>query len=426
MFEKLGFICFFAAISFAQAPVITSITPPGSTETNKQIDVIFTGMNLRAVPEKSLQVQATSGVTIVGAVPAPMDTLGTALKVTINIPSQTPTIFFTIDNGAGVSPPFPFLTGIVAEGSSTDCSAKSSTSAPTCGTLRWEVDSNAATATNGQTSSQTTPDVLFKLDYLIQPVRAGKVAKNSKRRDPAMVQSFGDRFSAHLNFRTGIAQATVASKIQPVASASTSSPPSTSCPGSSTAQSVSAAGDCTTVVGQQAFLAEGAFTIGWSAGQRGNGGGFLEFGLKGRGAVQQLISKDQILQSGGISYAALSLKNPQSTTGLYEIIGQHDVNTFDRRSGSYSNVDYLLVMEAGYQNNSGLNHLNASSPQTSTRDRFIGRIYAYPEIDHKTHTKILLGLEYNSGLNGGLKDVRYFYGVNADILKLVHPDGEAK
>lgn len=99
-------------------------------------------------------------------------------------------------------------------------------------------------------------------------------------------------------------------------------------------------------------------------------------------------------------------------------IGQHDTHSYRQDNNTFSNVDDLLVAEFGYQNNSGLAHLDNASPQTSTRNRFVGRFYAYPEIDKKTHTKILIGIEYN----GGLRDVRYFYGINADILKLIRPD----
>ena len=79
------------------------------------------------------------------------------------------------------------------------------------------------------------------------------------------------------------------------------------------------------------------------------------------------------------------------------------------------------MIEAGYQNNSGLMHLIPNS-SVNTRNRFVGRFYAYPEIDSKTHTKVLFGLEYNGGINGGPRDIKIFYGFNLDPSKLIKPD----
>ena len=71
------------------------------------------------------------------------------------------------------------------------------------------------------------------------------------------------------------------------------------------------------------------------------------------------------------------------------------------------------MIEAGYQNNSGLQELG--------RNRLVGRFYAYPEISSANHTKILVGMEYSGGIGGGAKIIQVFFGTNLNPVKLLHP-----
>jgi hypothetical protein len=94
-----------------------------------------------------------------------------------------------------------------------------------------------------------------------------------------------------------------------------------------------------------------------------------------------------------------------------------------KKSGSqkstYShNSSNFLVMEAGYQNNSGLQQL-AANPMTNTRNRFVGRFYLYPPLPGTTQTKPVIGMEYSGGIAGGPKVVQIFFGLNLNPSKLI-------
>jgi hypothetical protein len=134
-----------------------------------------------------------------------------------------------------------------------------------------------------------------------------------------------------------------------------------------------------------------------------------------------------MVQSEGIQYADLSAVNRRDSIGLYEVTGRfrlaqwHDANSIRNGKFTGNSADFLMV-EAGYQNNSGLTHLIASSPQTNIRNRLVGRFYIYPEINSPTRTKLMLGVEYSGGLNGGPRDIRIVYGTTMDPARLIHPN----
>jgi hypothetical protein len=179
------------------------------------------------------------------------------------------------------------------------------------------------------------------------------------------------------------------------------------------------------VTQQQAFVGDVKGTFGFSFRRNGQGGQsvFAELGVGGRGSIQDLLSQNQITQSGGLTYITLTGNNPNSVTGFYELtghfnLGQYGHDTGANTGGTYDNVSHLLVIEGGYQNNSGLQQLIAGSPQINTRDRIVGRFYFTPEIPGSKHSTLTLGMEYSRGMNGGPKVVQIFVGTNVNPPKL--------
>jgi hypothetical protein len=233
--------------------------------------------------------------------------------------------------------------------------------------LRWEVDASTVTGSSSQIGTRTTPNVLFKLDY-----------QWAKKDEPIV---------SHLIFKTGYTQVPVATRIQPVGSAL--SPASTA------------------AIPQQAFVVDAGATFGWTLEPS------VEIGGGVRGAFQDIIPNDQIVQRGGVSYLDLSSSNLTNAVGLYEATGHFKLSSLGHVGGNVSN---LLVIEAGYENNSGLGQL--------TRNRLVGRFYAYPEISSANHTKILVGREYSGGIDGGPKIIQVFFGTNLNPVKLLHPSSD--
>jgi hypothetical protein len=234
--------------------------------------------------------------------------------------------------------------------------------------LRWEIDASTVTGSSSQINTRTAPNVLFKLDY--------QWAKNTQS------------IVSHLIFKTGYTQVPVANKIQLTG---TATPP------------------LTAAIPKQAFVTEAGGTFGWTLGRNGQGV-FTEIGGGVRGSFQDIIPSNQIVQRGELSYTDLSSTNPTYAAGLYEATGHFNLASIGHVGGNVSN---LLVIEAGYQNNSGLQELG--------RNRLVGRFYAYPEISSANHTKILVGMEYSGGIGGGAKIIQVFFGTNLNPVKLLHP-----
>jgi hypothetical protein len=237
--------------------------------------------------------------------------------------------------------------------------------------LRWEIDASTVTGSSSQINTRTAPNVLFKLDY-----------QWANHNEPIV---------SHLIFKTGYTQVPIATRIQSTESALL--------PASMAA------------IPQQAVVVEAGATFGWTLGRNGQGGAFVEIGGGGRGSFQDIVQSNQIVQRGGLSYLDLSSANLTNAVGLYEATGHFKLSSIGHVGGNVSN---LLVIEAGYQNNSGLQQLS--------RNRWVGRFYAYPEISSTNHTKILVGMEYSGGIDGGPKIVQVFFGTNLNPAKLLHPN----
>jgi hypothetical protein len=287
--------------------------------------------------------------------------------------------------------------------------------------LRWEIDASGVSNSTSQTSTASAPNILFKLDY--------QIAQNKKTTGENGAQGFADRFNTHLIFKTGFTQIPTAAKIQPSqpstsTSTTTSSTPANpmACSGTATA----APATCMAATPQQAFIAEAGGTAGFTFLQDGKGT-YAEIGFGARGSIRDIVQSNQIVQSGGISYAYLSALNPKTTSAVYEGVfrfrlGAHDqeVNHVAGAATTYANNSDLVVIEAGYQNNSGLQQL-ATNPLVSTRSRFVARFYAYPVESSTNHTKMLVGLEYSGGINGGPKVIQIFWGTNINPARLFNP-----
>jgi hypothetical protein len=252
-------------------------------------------------------------------------------------------------------------------------------------------------------------------------------AKLSVLTNPQMShQSFGERFALHAFGEIGYTQVPAATKLNPTSTTTSTNPATTNstCTNSS-ATATSTSGTCTAAAQQQAFVVNGGGTLGVTFGRNGQGGLFTDLGLGVRGSWQYLVPANQVIQNAGITYVDLNSLNPQNVIGLYEgtahfKLSQWGHNVGTNPNGNYHNVSDLVSFEVGYQNNSGLQGL-AANPSTSTRNRFVGRVYFNPQLNNSNHTTILIGAEYNAGINGGEHVVQIFFGTNVNPLKLLNP-----
>jgi hypothetical protein len=262
---------------------------------------------------------------------------------------------------------------------------------------------------------------------------ATKMDTARKQMANAAKPTVSDRFAAHLYFKGGYTQVVAGhnvvqqtSSANSTGNAGNTSTSQTSCTGTASTNSTSstaAAPACMLATPQQAFVAEAGGTLGWTMGI--GSASFAEAGFGARGSFQDLVPGNQVVQNGGLTYIDLSSNNPKNVIGLYEATARFMIATVGQRAattdGSYHNTSNLLVIEAGYQNNSGLQQLIPSSPQTNTRNRFVGRFYIYPPVSQSTQTKLALGVEYSGGINGGPKVVQLFLGTNLNPGKLFSP-----
>lgn len=410
-FAVLALLLFPAASAQAQAPTLTVVDPPTPTAGQTVLTVKLTGTGFTA---NSTLVFTPPTITATNV----NFTSATAGTATFKISgSASGLVMVQVVTGGQMSNSFSWDTGVIAN----QClEALQSTGCM----LRWEVDASGVTGSSSQTSNTTTPNLLFKLDYQVASPK-DPTKKSGARADAK--QSPADKFYGHLIFKTGYTQVPVATKVQPTnaqPSGSTSATP-TPCPGTTSPPTSATPASCTAATPQQAFIADAAARFGWTFGRDGQGT-FTEVGFGARGSFQDIVPSNQVIQSGGFSYVDLSSANLKNSVGLYEAtlhfrLGQIGHDTPAGTNGKYHNVSDLLVIEAGYQNNSGLQQLIASNPQASTRNRFVGRFYAYPELPGPTHTRILVGMEYSGGIDGGPKVIQLFWGTSLNPSTLFKP-----
>jgi hypothetical protein len=299
--------------------------------------------------------------------------------------------------------------------------------------LRWEVDASGVSGSSSQTNTNNSGNFLVTLDYQVAKNKDSKT-KNSLNGKPSTpdtphgARSFADRLGVHLIFKTGYTQVSTSNTIAPATTSSPgSTPPATSSTPACSGVSGSASGSstpvtCVAATPQNAFIADAKITTDWTLGQNGQTA-YSAVGLAARGSLESLVQSNQIIQSGGLPYADLTSVNPKNLVGIYEGVFRYRLSqpSHDRAPNSttaaYENVSDLLVIEAGAQYDSGLTQL-APNPQTNTRNRIVGRFYAYPELPNANHTKILVGLEVSAGINGGPKVVQIFWGANLNPTKL--------
>lgn len=428
-FVTLLALLFATASAQAQAPTLTVINPPTPPAGQSVVVVTLTGTGFNA---NSTLVFTPPTITATN-VNFTSATAGTATFKVSGSASGLVTV--QVVTGGQASNSFSWDTGVVAN----QClEALQSTGCM----LRWEVDASGVTGSSSQTSNTTTPNILFKLDYqflspdepqalrlakqLPETTPTEKAAKSSAMAAAQTAkQSPMDRLAGHVVFKTGYTQVPFATTVQPISTPGNTTAP-TSCPGTTSSTTSMPAANCTAATPQQAFIADAALRLGWTFGRNGQSAIFTEFGFGARGSFEDIVPANQVIQSGGLSYVDLSSANLENSVGLYEgtlhfRLGEIGHNTPAGTNGKYHNVSDLLVLEAGYQNNSGLQHLIASNPQAATRNRFVGRFYAYPELPGPTHTKILVGMEYSGGIDGGPKVIQLFWGTNLNPAKLINP-----
>jgi hypothetical protein len=428
-------LLYFAVVAFADTtattttPTLTNITPKGTASGDStsgyDLKVLLTGTGFAS----SMDVNFDSDkVTLVAKSLKIIS--DTSAKATFHLTKDAPDIVnVTVTVGTAKSEPYALATG-------TTCIDALPTGA--C-RLRLTVVGTTATGSASQTGTSTTPNILATLDYqwmspkppdvvknrnVLKLMALGKDASNAKAaaaKAAAPKQGMMDRAVAHASFTTGYTQVPTANKVVPTTANGASTPSMTLSERTSSGATTPAT--TTMATQQQAFVAQGKATFGFSLGRDGSGT-FAELGGGARGSLQYLLSPNQIIQNGGLTYVNLSANNPNNATSFYEFTGHFNVGQYNHdqkatTANTYDNVSHLLVIEGGYQNNSGLQQLIAGSPQTNTRDRVVGRFYLTPELPgNSKHTTITLGMEYSRGMNGGPKIVQVFVGTNLNPAKL--------
>jgi hypothetical protein len=489
---------------------LTTISPSGRTDVT--VDTVAVTLTGTGFDSSSTLVFAPSGyITATDIVPA-----STKLTATFTIAGKaTGVVKVAVKTGNQMSATQDFDTGVVC---------LDAVQSGGC-LLRWQIETTTASGNSNGTSTKTTPNILFKLDFqwhspknqplAIRQAReqlrtaAADLAKASNqvvatqkpataadrellvKSDPGVLDarkllciahtnlglqppapskascpevtatateagaakvtpkpSLTDHLATHLFFESGYTQVLTGTKLQPTNSSATPSAGNTPtssamCPTASSGTNSNAGSNsnsgsnpstpsmCTAATQQQAFVANAGASLGWAIGRNGKGGVFTDIGFAARGSFQYLIPSNQLVQgTNGLSYIDFSSVNPKDVVGIYEATAHFKVSQINHdqpasSNGNYHNVSNVLTIEAGYQNNSGLQHL-AGNPNTSTRDRFVGRFYINPEIPDANHTTATVGMEYSSGLNGGAHTVQIFIGGNLNPLKLTHPDTPAK
>ena len=206
----------------AQAPSISAITPSGGSA-GGSVMIAIAGGNFGSQPvikpsDNSVMVRGVS-----------VNPAGTTINATLFIPPSTPGFTIVVNNGVQDSNAIDFSTGVVIGGATSGCTTTGQNQLPTCSLLQWEVDANGITAQNGQTNSQTAPNALFKLDYLMKQASVSNTG-GGLRFNPRTPKKGTQRMEAHLLFETGIMQAAVKNTIQPVTTGTAATP---ACPGTS-------------------------------------------------------------------------------------------------------------------------------------------------------------------------------------------------
>jgi hypothetical protein len=277
--------------------------------------------------------------------------------------------------------------------------------------FRVEVDTSAAIGNGSQTNTGTTPNIMVTLDYQWHP----PLSASAKRANGGKLADF----AVHLKGRTGYTQSFAASSVQPASTNGGTAPP---CPSNSKSPSSS---NCMLAIPKPAFIAEIGGSFGGTTGIDSSGF-YGEFGVSGRGSFQYLIPTNQIVQNNGVSYIDLNSTNPHNAVGFYEVTGYADVAQHDHAlsSGKAENSSPLLVIEGGYQNNRGLQQLLPASPQSSTRNRYVGRFSFNYEVNKTNHSKVSVGMEYSGGIDGGPHVVQIFIGGNLNPAKLFGKNGQ--
>ena len=290
--------------------------------------------------------------------------------------------------------------------------------------FRIQVDTSAAVGNGSQTSTNTTPNIMATLDYQFRPpqdVEGKNGLKALQARDPSNHTSIDNypSWAAHLRIRTGYTQTFAASNVQPTPTNGGAAP---SCPSNSKSPS---SGNCMLAIPKPSFIAEIGGRFGGTKSLDGEGH-YGEYGVSGRGSFQYLIPTNQIVQNNGASYIDLSSTDPHNAVGFYEIMGYAEITQHGQtlsNTKKAQNSSPLLVIEGGYQNNRALQQLMPANPQSSTRDRYVGRFSFNYEVSKATHSQVSFGVEYSGGINGGPHVVQLFIGGNLNPPKLFGKNG---
>ncbi len=384
----LSLIAGFASISYAQSltqPVISDIQPDhGFPSAGQTVSVTISGSGF-----KQDGANLTLSFTPATVKPGNLTVSENNVKVDLQLAEDATgiiqvTAVLTPTNSANAVKSAVYLWNTGINNTCLEAVAKTG-----C-TLRWEVDASGATSGSSQTNTNTAPNLLFKLDWLISRSKDSsnpkshlgakrEAAKNAittatlayeaahnmtiaaqtklggtspnntealskahaalasaqsaeltkkKALDKVTAaaaastqpgaQGFVDRFDSHLIFKTGYTQTSSATTLVPTTNLTTGAGQTQSsgaCTGTAPTTTTAASKPCTAATPQQAFIAEAGATGGWSFLQDGQGT-FLNLGVAARGTFQNLIQSNQTVQSGGVSYTALSALNSKNAAGI--------------------------------------------------------------------------------------------------------------
>jgi hypothetical protein len=415
-------VVLYSSSAFGQTPKLTGVSAATTGDTfitSNPLRVQLVGSTL--VDNATIEFD-TPNVMQSTKLSSTVSTSGVADFTLLTTADNTPnSIGVRVNNGAGVVSPYYKFT-IVTK---TDVCVEAVQNG-VC-KLRWEIESTGVTGNNGQTNNRTSPNILVTLDYLFKSPANHYVheqvasARNATARDNFFQQhpnskvsgTWTDSLSGRLDFETGFTQIVAANKVQPTTATTTS------CPGNSAGSTSNTT--CTIAAPQNAFLAQTAGSLGYAWGVDGQGS-YADVGIGGRGSVEYLIAQNQIVQSNGLTYVSLSSLNPDDVVGFYEATGHFRLGQWGHdktmSTDQAQNTSTLLLIEGGYRNDRGLQQLIGGSPQTNTRNRYVGRFYLYPELPNTKHTRVAIGMEYSGGMDGGPHVVQIFFGTNLNPSKL--------
>jgi len=281
--------------------------------------------------------------------------------------------------------------------------------------LRWELVTNGSSNLGGSEGGSGESPV---------PSLTGTDANFMFQLDAQPLLNYGARsakLSHHLVFRTGIT--TVGRTVTAKTDVATSAVVETLVSQGATVTPTTTSG--VSLTRQRAFTAGFEYSANRLA-QAQQNGAFMEFGVVAKGHFDAFLDDQRFFEKSGLTYVKVNAP-AGSDAGYYRVEAGFRFRLSQKEEVAMpvagvmkgGNVDDLLLLEVLYERQESVQGL---LPDIDTANRLVMRFLATPDLpDAMTmkNMRMLLGLEVNNDWRGkGTKDVRIFYGVNADLKSL--------